>query len=1202
MKTGSTLPTQTSAAGSEKTSATGADAHRVQGEFTSIGGESWYRIRNYDLMDPFFMTIVSDSDHWLFVSSNGSLTAGRRNSGNALFPYYTEDKIHDMAKVTGPKTICRVERDGEWVLWEPFSDRYRGLHRIERNLYKGEFGNQVRFEEINHDLGLAFSYSWKFSDKFGFVRESRIGNVSPRIVKIDLVDGLQNLLPAGVHPDFQLMFSSLGDAYKKNELESGPDLAIYSFSSVPGDKAEPMESLKANTCFRLGLKRPVVLISSKQLNAFRSGARIQTEHDMRGARGAYFVGTAFTLEPEAGESWRLVAEVNQGPAEVVNLLQRLGGDNLEKELDKELDADIRLGTERLRKIVGAADGLQKTRDVPGVNHHFANCMFNVMRGGIFQEGYAVDKQDLLDVVKRFNREAFAANAAWLEALPATTLNAELISKVAALGDARLERIVREYLPLSFSRRHGDPSRPWNIFSIDLKDDEGNRILAYQGNWRDIFQNWEALSLSFPEFAEGFIRKFLNSTTADGYNPYRLGKYGFDWEKPHANEPWAHIGYWGDHQLIYLLRLMEWSHKFNPGRLETLLRQAAFVYADVPYDIKPYEDLVKDPKHTIDYNRAREKQIQDRVDRLGIDGQYVENAKGGIHSVNLAEKLLVPLLAKVSNFIPGAGIWLNTQRPEWNDANNALAGFGLSMVTLYYARRYAAFLKDLVIKAPAAKIALSREVAAWLARTAEAMDVFGKAYLAKPGVTAAAVTSASAASASAASAPGASPPGASPAGAPHARGLVEPLGRAAAAYRKALYADSLSGDKTEIESSELLRFLDLTLAYADQAIRRNRRSDGLYHSYNVFNPETMEVRALYEMLEGQVAVLSSGSLDAREAIAVLEALRNSRMYRADQHSYMLYPDKELPRFIGKAVIPREAFAASPLFNKLVADRNTSLVAADIRGDLHFNGDLKNAGDLAASLDRLKAAGYAGLVVQEQEAILGLFEKVFDHQSFTGRSGTFFGYEGLGSIYWHMVSKLLLAVQENFFAALDAGLAAETKRLGDLYYDVRSGISFNKTPDVYGAFPSDPYSHTPAGAGAKQPGMTGQVKEEVITRLGELGVRMAGGAIRFQPALLRKSEFLEAAGSFEFFNAQGASESLRLPAGALAFTVCQVPVVYHLSDHSQVKLTRSGASSAVSDAVATPATDLVLSAEICRDLYGRTGKVTRIDVYIPRSILL
>ena len=93
---------------------------------------------------------------------------------------------------------------------------------------------------------------------------------------------------------------------------------------------------------------------------------------------------------------------------------------------------------------------------------------------------------------------------------------------------------------------------------------------------------------------------------------------------------------------------------------------------------------------------------------------------------------------------------------------------------------------------------------------------------------------------------------------------------------------------------------------------------------------------------------------------------------------------------------------------------------------------------------------------------------------------FGYEGLGCIYWHMVAKLLLAVQENLFAAEAAG-DPPAARLAALYYDVRAGLGFNKTPAVYGAFPTDPYSHTPGHSGAQQPGMTGQVKEEILTRL-------------------------------------------------------------------------------------------------------------------------
>jgi hypothetical protein len=57
-----------------------------------------------------------------------------------------------------------------------------------------------------------------------------------------------------------------------------------------------------------------------------------------------------------------------------------------------------------------------------------------------------------------------------------------------------------------------------------------------------------------------------------------------------------------------------------------------------------------------------------------------------------------------------------------------------------------------------------------------------------------------------------------------------------------------------------------------------------------------------------------------------------------------------------------------------------------------------------------------------------------------------------------------------------------RQSDLY---RAVLGFNKTPALYGAFPTDPYSHTPWGAGARQPGMTGQVRDKHGKQNGKLG---------------------------------------------------------------------------------------------------------------------
>ncbi|MFN7329280.1 MAG: hypothetical protein ACK514_09005, partial [Bacteroidota bacterium] len=160
--------------------------------------EAYFRISQVDRMRPFFMSIVSDSDHWLFIGSNGGLTAGRKNSENALFPYYTDDKIIESSEITGSKTILKVQGDGDTFLWEPFSLRYANLYDLERNLYKNTCGNKILFEEVNHDLKLTFRYQWSTSSQFGFVRTSWLSNEGRTVARIALVDGIQNILPYGV--------------------------------------------------------------------------------------------------------------------------------------------------------------------------------------------------------------------------------------------------------------------------------------------------------------------------------------------------------------------------------------------------------------------------------------------------------------------------------------------------------------------------------------------------------------------------------------------------------------------------------------------------------------------------------------------------------------------------------------------------------------------------------------------------------------------------------------------------------------------------------------------------------------------------------------------------------------------------------------------------------------------------------------------
>ncbi len=1128
----------------------------VEGSFEDIGGERFYRVANYDAMPVFFMSLVSDSDHWLFISSNGALTAGRKDADHALFPYCTEDRIHDSLDQTGGKTILRVSKDRRTRLWEPFSQRYEGLYRTTRNLYKSVYGNKILFEEINHDLGLSFRCAWMNSERFGFVRRATLINQSEEAVTVDLVDGIQNVLPYGLGRRFQMEFSNLGDGYKRTELLGDTGLALFRLSSIPVDRAEPSEALRVNLAWSAGLASARHLLSVSQLGAFRRGEPLHEETDVRGQRGAYLLNATLDLAPRAREEWYIVAEVSQDSVGVHGLKKRLDS---REDLRKEILEDVDRGTQNLVRIVASADGLQVTEDELSTRRHFSNTLFNVMRGGIPDDGYRISRTDLKSFLTKANQEVTARHASFLDSLPETLLQSELIARVSGVEDPDLYRLACEYLPLTFSRRHGDPSRPWNIFSIQVKDDHGRKILGYEGNWRDIFQNWEATARAFPGFVEGMIFKFMDSSTADGYNPYRVMRDGFEWELIDPDDAWSFIGYWGDHQVIYLLKLLEVSQAYHPGGLARLLRRRVFTYANVPYRIKPYKALLSNPRDTITFDHDAHREAMARVEKLGTDGKVLVGT-GGISRANLMEKLLVVILSKLSNFVPEGGIWMNTQRPEWNDANNALVGYGVSMVTLCYLRRFLSFCRELFPPAGSEEFEISREIAELLDRVAlilgNHVSLLGGPILDRD-----------------------------------RKVILDALGQAGADYRERIYTQGFSGELSRVSRERLCDFCDAALQHIDHAIRGNRREDGLYHAYNLMRVagDGVEVRNLYEMLEGQVAVLSSGALSVEDSVAVLEALRSSRLYRPDQASYILYPDRTLPHFLEKNNIPAGAVEGSQLLLALLDDGDGRLVARDVEGQVHFNAAFRNAMDLKEVLEAMKDGGYRELVEREETQLLDLYERVFDHQSFTGRSGTFFKYEGLGCVYWHMVSKLLLAVDEVQQKALTRGTDPATLALLKAHYlEIREGIGVHKSPAGYGAIPTDPYSHTPGFSGAQQPGMTGQVKEDFITRQSEMGMHVERGCLGFLPGMVARAEFLIRPATFRFFDVEGRNQQLELGKDSLAFTICQVPVVVHREGSPCIAVTRGAGGRKVSEG-------LLLDTRTSAAIFERTGEVQRLDVY-------
>lgn len=1135
---------------------------KVSGDLVNFDNETYYKISNCDAMRPFFMSIVSDSNHWMFISSNGALSAGRKNSESSLFPYYTDDKITELVDTTGSKAIFQIHTNNDIRIWEPFSIRQMGLYKVSRNLYKNNYGNKVVFEEVNQDLGLTFRYQWSSTNDFGFVKKSTLINHSGDQVNITVLDGLQNILPSGVTADMQNSYSNLVDAYKKSELQKEVGLGIFALSAIIVDKAEPSEALKANIVWSLGIKNPTYLLSSRQLDAFRKKKVVIEEIDVKGEKGAYFTVSNISLNNDSENNWMFIANVNQSISDIIKISELIKTeDNLAKIIQNDIDA----GTQKLIDLAGASDGLQLTADTLTNTRHFANTLFNIMRGGIFDDSYTIEKDDFIKYIAHANKKVSKNKANILAGLPDKFSLNDIKNLAEQDDDKNFKRLCFEYLPLKFSRRHGDPSRPWNKFSINTKSEmDGSKILDYEGNWRDIFQNWEALAHSYPEFIESMIHKFLNATTFEGYNPYRVTKGGFDWEVIEENDPWSYIGYWGDHQIIYLLKFLEFIEHYYPNRLAKLFNQDVFVYANVPYKIKSYANTLKNPKDTIDFDYELDEKINNKKGELGADGALLSDENFFIYQVNLIEKLLATVLAKVSNFIPEGGIWLNTQRPEWNDANNALVGNGVSMVTLYYLRRFLSFFEDIVFKASTKKVEISAELATFFNSVIKTLQDNKNILAGKVSNT-------------------------------ERKTVLDGLGKAGSNYRETIYSNGFSRDKSVVSMNELKDFISITKNYLDHSIVANKRNDNLYHAYNLMTVESdteVSISYLPEMLEGQVAVLSSGYLKPKAALDVLDGLKSSALFRDDQYSYILYPNKELPRFDKKNNIPAKQVEQSQLLTALVKAGNTQIVEKDVLGNYHFNSSFNNANSLKIALTNLSNTKHAALVEKDTPLVLNIFEDIFNHKAFTGRSGTFFGYEGLGSIYWHMVSKLVLAVQENCLLAINTN-ESETVigKLLDHYYEIHAGIGVHKSPELYGAFPTDPYSHTPAGKGAQQPGMTGQVKEDVLSRMGELGVFVKEGRITFNPRLLRKSEFLKKSKPFTYTNLNKEEDTIMLNPASLCFTYCQVPVVYQISNTNSLEVILNNNKKVVFNS-------LSLDASISKSIFERQGDVNQIMVSIQK----
>lgn len=127
------------------------------------------------------------------------------------------------------------------------------------------------------------------------------------------------------------------------------------------------------------------------------------------------------------------------------------------------------------------------------------------------------------------------------------------------------------------------------------------------------------------------------------------------------------------------------------------------------------------------------------------------------------------------------------------------------------------------------------------------------------------------------------------------------------------------------------------------------------------------------------------------------------------------------------------------------------------------------------------------------------------------------------------------------------------------------------------------------------MTGQVKEEVICRFAELGLRVEHGQVSIYPALLRRQEFCTTSQPFRYLDVHNQWQSIELEPGSLAFTWCQVPFVYTLDER--------GGSTGIryTDDKQDRIDNLSLPPKAADSLFNRKGEIKRVDVRFSPALL-
>lgn len=298
----------------------------------------------------------------------------------------------------------------------------------------------------------------------------------------------------------------------------------------------------------------------------------------------------------------------------------------------------------------------------------------------------------------------------------------------------------------FSRKHGDLEREYNFFSLEpALYSQGN------GNFRDVSQNRRNDVLVKPGVGDFNVKHFMSLIQADGYNPLLVKGCTFSFDQAASPEilelvctdqdgisrllkniftPGSLIsfiterktvlkvtreaflekvlsnsrqnfeaefgeGYWSDHWTYNMDLVDSYLAVYPDRKKEILFEDRTYRYFYSPVYVLPRAD-----KYVITGGKVRqygalfeEDSLHSGGSRGETDWLRTDNGAGGIYETGLFEKLVSLALIKFASLDPlGMGLEMEAGRPGWNDAMNGLPGlFGSGLGETVELKRIVTFL-------------------------------------------------------------------------------------------------------------------------------------------------------------------------------------------------------------------------------------------------------------------------------------------------------------------------------------------------------------------------------------------------------------------------------------------------------------------------------------------------------------------------------